>query len=526
MLPPQVEMPEAVIPQLVPTFLPVGMDKHTALSRLPQGASRLVRNLTIRDNAYTLRDATRVLGAAATGDLVHATELILTTDLSYPVRFATNGVEVYEGGAWAATSGTAWTTTDAAPFSLTGWRDRLIFSNGSTGIYELAFTAGFPKTVLNVTSGVIHLSTNFGRVIASTVDRIFWSVKYNHTDWAGIGSGYEDLQSAPGGQPDLQTAVIPVTGEYSIVVRSASFWIMTQTGNVDAPFSFSLMSSGQGSRYPRTCVGVQRGVIALGDSGAVWLVTLDGQVRDVGRQIRSELANLPIAQLRRAVATYDPKNNEYRLSVPRGATNTDIVYRLNLDTLGWTEDQYPFPIRSISYALFSQSVSVNELTGTVDDLTGVVDDLGGDGSRRTQMLFAMAGAPRYVVQEMPSANVSLERDASISGGTTASGFRLETAGIRRGGVYTRNHALELLLEYITETECPILFEYSSDGGASWTTITAATLNAARFAPEIHPVRLSFDREELQFAVSSTQPLGTVLLGMAVVMAEGGGRADA
>lgn len=521
----KVQPAESVIVQPIPTFGFKGEDKTLPLLSLPEGVSRLVRDLRLLFGAYQTRDATASIGTAASDLIVHALEAMISTspDTSYPTRFTAAKVQVYANGVWTDTTGTAWATTNIKPFSATGWGDTIVFAEDSLGIYSLSYVAPYPKTVLYALAGVIHLATFDKRIIASLPDRIQWCVKGNNADWTGIGSGYEDLQSSPGGRPDSQTAVVPVSDQTAIVVRTQSFWQMTSTGDFDAPYTFSTLYQGQGSRYPRTCVSIPKGVMCLGD-GSVWKLTLDGGLVDVGVPIYSDLISTP-QLLRLSTAAYDARLNEYRLSIPApNSPTTGRVFRYNIDGGFWTEDLYPFPVRSISYALYSQGLSIDDLPGTIDNLQGAIDDLI-TGVRRSQMLFAMNDPRRYVVQESYTHNNDSNRDVQYDGTRVAGAFRIETAPVTRGSILDRAEVIQLQLEYESQGDTTISFGYSDDGGATWNTITSENVTTTT-QPNLISVDFSYERAVICFAAWCSQTPQVRLINLIALTSVAGRKVDA
>src|SRR6266850_985495 len=225
-----------------------GHDKTSALSRIGEGYCRLVRNLMFRDGQYFTRDGVITFGDITTNPIVHAQEVILSSGSIYAVMFNTGGVYVLQNGVWSATSGASWSTSDLRAFSLTGWGDSVIFAEDTLGIFRLDFTGLYAKTRLTSLAGVKHLATFDGRIIASLADRVQWSVKNDETDWSGIGSGFEDLRSAMNGRPDGQTAVVPLSDDTALCIRTNSVWLMRTTGNFDAPFVFTLLENGKGCK--------------------------------------------------------------------------------------------------------------------------------------------------------------------------------------------------------------------------------------------------------------------------------------
>lgn len=516
------QMPEQIFAVPVPTFKILGENKAISLARMPEGVSRLVENIMVRFGFYKTRDATLVIGDAAAYAVVHAMEVILSSGESYPVRFMTTGVDVYESGVWNGVGGDPWSTTNIAAFSATGWADTVVFADDSNGIFELDFTSGNTINKLLTTTGIIHLTTFNSRIIASFPETILWSVKNDSTDYTGLGSGEESLKSAPGGRSDLQTAVVPVSDQTAIVVRTQSFWQMTTSGDFDAPFAFSILEQGKGSQYPRTCVAIPGGVICLGE-GAVWMKRLDAPAVDIGMPIVPDLLTTP-SLLRLATAAYDAKNNEYRLSIPENTQTEGRVFRYNLDLGIWTEDVYPFPIRCVSFALFAQGLTIDELVGAIDDLQGAIDDLA-LGVLRAQIMFAMNNTRRFIVQENAPHNNDSTRDVNYDGTRVASGFRLETAPVRRGRTIDKTEVIQLQLEYRSEGPADISFEYSDDGGDTWTSIGTVSVDDST-KPQILSMDYSLDRDDVMFAVDCSATPTVELLDLFALTSVGGMKVDA
>lgn len=498
-----------------------GHDKSSALSRLGQGVARLVRDLCVRDDQYVTRDGTQALGNAAGAALVHAQEVVLASGSIYNVRFMTTGVEVLQGAAWIATTGAPWVTTDLRPFAITGWGDSVVFADDTQGIFRLDFTGAFAKTLLNFLPGVKHLATFAGRIIASLDDRIVWSVRDDETDWDGIGSGYEDLRSATGGRPDGQTAVVPISDDTALVIRTDSVWLMTQTGDFDAPFRFTRLDegNGKGCRWPRTVAGASGGALWLGDDGAVWMYA-DEKVVDVGRSIYKTLDMTP-SRLRKACSAYDLRFDEYRLTIPDGSA-TSIVNRFNRAGL-WTEDTYRFPIRSMSYALFGQQLTIDELLGTIDALTGAIDDLTGI-KPSTKIMFAMADPYRYVVLEkkvVAAGSRDIKQDGTLDPGS----LRLETGYVRAGDVLHKTETLQVITEYECDFACTLQYYYSDDGGIIWNLLSTQAI-AATSKPTQLALDYTLDRDNIQFAVVSPDVAKLRFIDFFVTARQGGMIIDA
>lgn len=508
--------PEAMLALPVRPIGAGGENKTFPLSQLPNGAGRLVQNLAIRYGAYQTRDGTSVIGAVAGSKLVAAMEIVTSDGATHLTRFSQTAVEIFTAGAWAASSGDSWACSYTAPFAFTGWVDTVLFCCGNE-LMSMTFDAGFPKAVVTAApTGIKHLATFAGRIIASLANQIQWCVRDDFTDWTGLGSGFEDIRSAPGGRPDSQTAVVPVSDEIAYVVRSNSFWQMSQTGNFDSPFSLSLIWSGAGSKYPQTVAQIPQGLICLG-AGQVWMLTANGGLQDIGQAIASDL-NISESALLTAAGMYDPKWNEYRLTLPAPGSGMTKVLRYSLTNQVWTEDLYPFPIRSMAPTLFAQNISINELLGSIDDLQGTIDSLS-IGARQSNVVYAMGEDAKYVVQDRAANNNLPERDVDLSGSAAASGFRIETGDTVLSDGMKRKECIQLQLSYEAGASFTATFEYSYDGGETWNFLSEQILPATT-RPQWIAVDRSLERESIQFAVSTDATPTVRLIDLVAFMREG------
>ena len=491
-----------------------GMDATAPLNLMQPGVARLVRDLNFRDGAYLTRDGTSVIGSAAASDLVYALDVTLQDGTSYTLRVRVDGVDYLVGSGWVAATGDVFNATQGSPFPFTGWGDTLIIAG--TG---KARTVSFDPVVLTEIpespDNIIHLTTFGSRVIASLSDgKVQWTIKDDSTDWTGLGSGFEDLRSAPGGRPDAQAAVIPVTDEVAYCIRTNSIWQMSLTGNFDAPFNFSRLFSHIGTSYPQTAVAIPQGVIFLADA-QIWLVTPQGY-REIGEPIKSYI-NASAVTLGKATATYDVLFKEYKLAIG------DKVFRFNLTGGFWTQDSYKFPIRSIAYTLFANSLTIDQLEGTIDSLVGTIDQLGVN-RKDPGTIYAMDNSYRYVVRDDPTRNDEDSRDVDNSGDAVSGGFRLETGDIFIRDDGKRKDVVELVLAYESSEDVTLTFEYTYDG-KTWAFMTQKVAPATT-RPGYLKVSRYADRPFFQFAVSAAAAPTVRLISLNAMIREGARIVDA
>lgn len=529
-----------------------GMDIMTPLPYMAKDYGRLVENLVVRYNAYKSRDATAQLGSGATSRLLYASEVALTDGSRYLVRWREDGVDVFTGVDWEPAGGDAFSGSPDEPFAMTGWGDLIIFTGGNLQrLFALSFIAGVAEVteLLDSPIGVIHLTTFDSRVVAVLPSRVQWSVKFDHADWTGLGSGYEDLRSSPGGKSDQPTAVVPITDELAYMVRTGSIWQISVTGNFDAPFAFGRLFTFVGSKYPTSVVPIQRGLICLGEH-QIWVITPDG-FKDVAKPILT-LLKVDDLFLRKIWAAFDAEFSEYRLSIPsEDSLTAHAILRYSLLTDGWSVDIYPFPVHSISYVQTNRPIPVDSLEGTVDDLEGAVDDLGSgpkiNGAIYTvemvdEVVIAIEDLPgligdlpgtigsyiqqgQFVVVDDATLNADPLRDVSSTQLRAESGFRIESGDIRIDDPLQRKDIVELVLVYESRGVATIHFDYSVDGGLTWTSFSSVNVSATTRARPVN-VDNYIDRDNIQFAAWTDASPDIQLIDLQVMTRQGARIVDA
>jgi hypothetical protein len=501
-----------------------GEDRKSPLTNLDPTALYLVENLIIRFGAYETRDGTDAVGTVSPSDLLYACDVHLVNGSAYNVRWRVDGVDVLSAGVWVPATGDAFAGSKTWPFAITGWNDRILFSAGIGRMYELTFSPGFSIRQIPDSPGkIIHLATFNGRVMASIYGtRVQWSVKFDHTDWSGEGSGFEDLQSSAGGKPDQQTAIIPVSDELAYCVRTASVWQVGNTGSFDAPFSFTRSWTHVGSRLPQTCVSNERGFTCVGEGGQIWSVSPEG-IEDIGMRIADDI-DLDIPLEEQMSAAYDAKFAEYRLSIPSGAIDSGLVLRYSFLNKAWTRDIYPFPIKSIAYTLIVTGMSTDELVGTTDALVGATDDLGVP-KKNKGFMYAMKDAARWVVRDEPLMTNTATKDINFDGTRIASGFRVESGDIRITDPTKRIEVGQLILLYEADLAMTFVFENCSDS-LTWELISIADgpLTGRRTNPL--SVDRSFERDHVQLAISTDVATRCRIVALQAMVREGARIVDA
>lgn len=334
--------------------------------------------------------------ALADGAINTIVEFITSDGISYLLRMGLLGFQFFDGTNWIDVPGytppASMTVFDK--FATTAFADMLIFSDGISGMYKYDPAVG-NIVLIDGAPSARHLSTFASRVVASYIielsglahpTRVQWSVKNNSDDWAGIGSGYEDMLSTPGGFIDEQMGVYPLDDYKALAVRSNSVWSMAASGNVEAPFVFERRFAGLGSKHRHSIVPVPGGIIGFMTDLSVYFIT-DSSVEPIGDPIRDARYSRNGLRISRdsgfgdllAVGAYSGKQRKYVIvlstrTAPNGAQTggfTSVMYQCDLSTKAWT--RLAWPEASLHWVVFSSGTKVGL---TIDTSPGNIEDAG------------------------------------------------------------------------------------------------------------------------------------------------------
>lgn len=526
------EVPSDAQPKMFFTN-PEGEDHITPLTAMGMNKSPFVENMRVSlGGRYVVRDGTYRIGAAAANPICGACIFIASTYVNYIVRVTTTGVEIYSGGGWIALTGPALSLNSTTIVEFSVWDFDLMFTDATSGLYTIDFNAGTYTLIPDAPIG-LHLTTFDGRAILSNLtpnglpSRIQWCVKNDNTDWTGLGSGYEDLLSSPGGVVDTQHAVIPVTDSEAFVVRASSLWIMNTTGYFDAPFQFT-QHFPQGTGSPDTIVRIPgekiseqtlrtlfAQIVLLGTDDVV-MMKMEG-VFPLGFPIRDQLLNNQLnANL--AVADFEPRLREYRLSVPTwaGTETSSIVWRYNIDTHLWTHDKFPIRIsRLFCGDLIPSTLSIGQLTGLISGLIGTFGTMGATTATPSPGALFVDSVGKAIVKEDSAYTVDVQSDGSSIGVE----IELRTGLLIAPNPLCRAMIDDVQLEYEASAITTVEIDYSTDGGNSWLVFGTFTL-AITTRPTVVMVRRVREAETLMLRAISTSAGGLKLHSLTPSLTDG------
>lgn len=472
---------------------PKGLNFSLASNQL--GLDFMVEATNVRLNRGYIcsRPGLRTFGASTAGSLgtqLQVINFIRSTGESFVIRFDTDQIYLYNGTTWQVFTGAAAFTGSVTQYwTYTSWNDTLIISNGVDGTFTLD-PALVTLTVIAQAPPAKQITTWAGRILASntvepgivTGNRIRWTVRDNSEDWSGIGSGFEDLLSTPGGETDKLHGVFPVSEESAFIVRSNSIWQMSQTGDPDAPFRFSRTYNQIGTPAPNSIQSTPDGVVFFSLDN-IYHVTLAG-IQTIGGQIRTRLRDVKDISL--PFGLYNAITREYHLGVSEsGSINDptmDVDWVYSFIDGGWTRYVFPFRFRSLGPTRFTASGSIEELIGSVDSLLGTISILGiqsnGEG-----MFVVGSTAGKYITM--------LDRtrfnDVTLDGADIDAIFIIASGIISIEDTRSRTKIIALELEYQSTITLVPTFSTSPDGGANWITFAQKPAFASAFPKLIRVV---------------------------------------
>lgn len=477
----------------------LGLDYLNAENRVDPSHATQMLNLWLDRGELKSRYGTVQVGTAAADPVMGVVNFVSGSGVGFLVRFTTTKVQIWDGATWNNV-GTATFTGDTADyFAYTVFNDSLIFSNGVDGLWDYNPGLG---TLTQIDAGINarQLTTVGGRVLASGLPgaeyRLQWSVKNNSHDWTGIGSGFEDLLSTPGGQVDQLMGVWPISASISIMLRTGSIWQVTETGDPAAPFRFERLYDNVGSRSRYSVDVVPGGVIFLGTDDIY--IASDRQVEPIGQLVKDRIFS-EITDLTTVRGVFRPKTADYWLA------NGDTVYRYSFPVKGWSRSKYTFGIRWMDESVYHLGGKTwADATGTWDDATGSWEDQRGT-PQAAAFYFATDEAAGNIVKEDSSATA----DGYVQTGKSAQGIEIRSGVLLAGTPLEKTEIIELQVEYEDSSARTLTFEYSTDLGATWTTYsTKDTKNTSR--QEIMRAMKTLSRQSLMLRMTAAG-LGSLVL---------------
>lgn len=475
---------------------PKGLDYLRPPNRVDPEYCTEMQNLYLDRGTLRSRHGTSAMGGANANAVMAVVNFVTSTGVGFILRFTLTKLQQWNGAGWDEIAGATFTGNESNYFTYTAFNDTLIFSNGVDGLWEFAPLVG-SLMLIEEGPNALHLTTFNERVIASVADgdnKMQWSASRNSRDWDGIGSGFEDLLSTPGGVVDSLMGVFPISDDVALMVRSGSIWQVTTSGDPEAPFRFGRLYANLGSRSRHAIDVIPGGIVMLGTDD-VWIIT-DSEIKTIGDLVKDRFF-LEAADLRQARGIYRARTKEFWLTFG----DTDVVYRYSFLDQGWTKHKYTFDIRWFDESVYHyEGMTWDEVVGTWDAQTDVWDNLLGD-AREDELMFATSEVLGRVLKD----DDAVEDDAYIQSGKLAQGISIDTGVISASSPLDKTEVIEIQVEYeqgsVTQT---VALEFSTDGGNIWNTYSSKTLlsTAGKYAQLARAMK-TIERKQMAFRMRSS-----------------------
>lgn len=520
-VPPLQRIP-AQVPELVPQDLeyfhpPKGLDTLTPITRMSRSYSPAVVNLILRKGILQSRNAFSQYGSKPSAP---AEATILAADVELPtalaglqrraLRWTKTKLYIYQAGNWVATPAVH-NITDFDGVDFVTWNSTIVYSAGTAaavpGILEYSPpTIPDPQGTYRILTGsptAEHVTLFGNRIVASAIsglftsvgNRIQWTVKNDDNDWAGIGSGFEDLVVMTRDTADVVMGVYPISDTTALVVRESSIWRMDLTGFADAPFTFSLLTDQLGTTARRTIRAITGGVIFLGYDD-VYIVTLGG-IQRIGlpglasvftslgfTMLGSDSGGVP-STLATSWGFYDRYNRRYWLSIPNVG-----VYIYSFDDQGWTQISLSFIPTAIAQTYY-QSVD--------SEFHGVYLVRNGATPTFTLQEDSTATVDDDLIDAGPGSDFGIEVWSGIVRVDDSGGRRTADQAVDGSPLY-KTQIIEAVLEYEAGASQALDIQFLRNG--SWTTLGQVSV-ATTTGPSFAAVRRNVSGQDFQVRIVSS-----------------------
>lgn len=267
--------------------------------------------------------------------------------------------------AWASL--TAGSTAGLLITSLVNIYDRILIAHGN--VIQSVSLAG---TIADLSaSAPIALSIGaFGtRVLAFTSDTIYWPVSGDVTDWTGSGSGTVVL----GESGDFIWGGVQVGHNTFAMFRQNSIWRAFQTGNVSQAIGFTPWIDKLGTVGYDSFANTGKGVVFVGTDYAIYLLTPDGGLINIGWPIDKEFRRTVIG----AGARVGYHQNTGEVWVGNASTSViwvlDFARFMSTQKLVWRKRTHAYTVfeqNSSAYPTFSSGVKTFYSLHTHTDKNG------------------------------------------------------------------------------------------------------------------------------------------------------------
>lgn len=411
----------------------------------------------------------RVCGLYSTHDI---------DDVSYLFVAWEDGIALYNTltHAWDALTGGPLTGANTKLFSWATSQESVVFSQGVDAVQIIDLTAPTTFAGLSADAPPAKYITRFAdrlflgftfETATNRPYRIRWSINSDHTDWTGIGSGFRDNTEEPYFIRQLRKLQNSLA-----VYTERSIWLGERTGVASAPTRYTLAASDVGLYAPFTLDGFRESQFFLGNDN--FYLFNGGAPVPFGDSIRDAVFNrLNPKALENCWSITMPDTQEYLSFLCEGDSNYPTkVWAFNYGRRIW----YPWVTSGHTCGVrhrLDSTVTIDDLLDTIDDQGWLLDDIFMSDAYPALLTGKTDGKIyRWSTTYFSDNGAAIDAYWTSKDFTTddvAEGFSRHFVGIVKVGVSYRDPGSPFTL----------LFSYSSDGGATWSTEESETMGGGQ-----------------------------------------------
>jgi hypothetical protein len=466
------------MPETVRAWLEIrpieGMFADVPGQEIPPGGSPDMLNCIVRGETLRKRPGYSQFGDQVDGDPILG--LFSTQDESDTTQL----IGVHKDGVDKHTVGTdAWTAVGSAfGTSITGdhlptfavSQNLFVIAQGDDKI-QVTNTIANPTTVLDLNSGA-----PIAQFIARFADRLYAAftnessndkpfrvrrpVASDHTDWTGVGSGFNDLAEFP-----YHIRGLAKHGAQLIVGTEEAIWLATRTGIAGAPARFDPVVTGVGIKSGHTLRSRGTDHAFLGTDN-FYLFQGSG-VRAIGNRIRDLVFNvLNVNKLRINFSIMKPDSQEYLTFLCTGSSPIpDSVWAWHWGKNIW----YPWSVNGPRCATIHRLDATRIWSGLIGSWAEQTWEWGASADQ-TDYPAMLTGHENGYAYQWDESFLS-DAGSAIPCRWTSKDFTAEDLGVR--GRQLTLKTLQIVYKD-TGTQFSLGVSCSTDGGATWGTVTIVT----------------------------------------------------
>lgn len=458
-----------------------GMWSFAPGQEIPPGASPDMLNVCIRQNRLEKRPGyaqhtagnsaigTRVMGIFSADDESGNTHL-------YAVH--PTGLAKYNTGTkvWDACTGSALTGGNERRFTFAVSQNSVVFCQGVDQVNRIPFNTTY--AILNANCPPARFLERFADrlYIAYTVEggnpkpfRVKRPVASDHTDWTGVGSGFNELTETP-----YFIKNILKLGQELAIYTEKSIWMAFRLGQAATPAGFRLAVADIGLYSPYCVSGYVDHHFFKGNDN---FYRFDGsKTEEIGTPIRDIVfGDLSLNYLHMNFSVAHVGDQEWINFICTGTSQVpDTAWVYNWKRNVWYPWSVSGPLSGCIHKL-STSLTIDELIGTIDQQNYEIDSLPLQSSLPS-LLTGHSDGKIYIW----SSFYSSDDGTAISCRWTSKDFISEDLDESQTGKEITLRTIHV--DYVPQAMAATLsFAYSVDGGVNWVTAGNVTLAAGTSA---------------------------------------------